>query len=350
MHTPIVGTLTEPAKPWYRHGTDSPYEEEFLRLVTSDAPLARRLGALTRFWHLTGSSSQLKQWDALAAIASVDLAVARMLEPHLDALTILAEAGAGEPAPESTWGVFAAEVPTSRVDAVPVPDGVLSLTGEKAWCSLAGELTNAIVTVRLGEERQAVAVDLTHPSVRPLPVDWPARGLNEIPSGAIVFAGTPATPIGPPGWYLQRPGFAWGGIRVAACWYGGALGLARNAAHRHFARPGASPLGAMTLGQIDTEITTIRSVLAHAARLAAGGDVDGRDDSWTQALRVRTIVHRSVQRIQSLSRELAGPAALTGDAEFAKADADLTVYISQHHGPRDEASLGEAIIADAARS
>ncbi|MBR7502934.1 acyl-CoA dehydrogenase, partial [Mycobacterium tuberculosis] len=108
----------------------------------------------------------------------------------------------------------------------------LVLYGEKAWCSLATELTHAIVSVRLGEARQTVAVDLTGPGVHPAEADWPALGLAEIPSGPIVFDGARATEVGPPEWYLQRPGFAWGGIRVAACWFGGALGLARNAAQR----------------------------------------------------------------------------------------------------------------------
>ncbi|MFF8895531.1 acyl-CoA dehydrogenase family protein [Brevibacterium casei] len=347
MHTPLVRALTELTKPWYRPGTDSPHEDEFLKLVTSTAPLATRLAALQGFWNLTGTSSALKQWDALTAIASADVAVARMLEPHIDALGILAEAGHPTPGPESSWGVFAAEIPGRVVTATPAADGTLVLYGEKAWCSLATELTHAIVSVRLGEARQTVAVDLTGPGVRPAEADWPALGLAEIPSGPIVFDGARATEVGPPEWYLQRPGFAWGGIRVAACWFGGALGLARNAAQRHFGRPQPSPLGAMTLGQIDTEITAARTVLAHAAQLAGSGDIDSHDDSWTQALRVRTIVYRACQRIQELSRELAGPAALTGDREFAKADADLTVYLSQHHGPRDEASLGEAIVADA---
>ena len=34
-----------------------------------------------------------------------------------------------------------------------------------------------------------------------------------------------AAPVGGPGWYLARPGFAWGAIGVAACWHGGARGL-----------------------------------------------------------------------------------------------------------------------------
>jgi hypothetical protein len=34
-----------------------------------------------------------------------------------------------------------------------------------------------------------------------------------------------AQAVGPAGWYLARPGFAWGGIGVAACWHGSARGL-----------------------------------------------------------------------------------------------------------------------------
>src|SRR5438094_6753566 len=83
------------------------------------------------------SGRTLLRWQVLAAAAEGGLTAARVLEAHSDALAILAEAG--EPIAEGTWGVFAAEAPGARLDAVADGPGV-RLTGTKPWCSLGGDL------------------------------------------------------------------------------------------------------------------------------------------------------------------------------------------------------------------
>ncbi|GAA1847239.1 hypothetical protein [Brevibacterium marinum] len=334
--------ITSPLEPWW----DVPDSRDNLtKLVTSNAPTVDKITALARFLQLTGQSSQSDQWEKLLQIAAIDIGVARMLEPHVDALGILAEAGHEAPDPHSAWGVYAADLPTHHVTAT--EDGAQTvLIGEKAWCSLATELSHAIVIAGDSHGNRACAVNLRDPRVRPQTSAWPSLGLKEIPSGSVAFDRALATSVGPPNWYLDRPSFAWGGIRVAACWFGGALGMARSAAQVHLRRTGASPMGEMQLGQLDAEVFAVRTVLSQAATAADGDEKFLRAQAWRLALRVRNTVYRSVQRIQLLSRELAGPAALTGDAAFAKADADLTVYLTQHHGPRDEAALGENICAE----
>lgn len=331
--------LTSPLTPWYEPPHASAHHGELTQIVTGNVATTTKIADLQRALHLHGSSSQLQQWEALTQVAAIDVAVARMLEPHLDALGLLAEAGAESPVRDSTWGVYAAEHPDNVVTVDDAPGGPV-INGRKAWCSLASELSHAIVIAHYGEHRQACAVELRVPQVDTEPGAWPSRGLQEIPSGSITFDQAPVELVGPVDWYLDRPTFAWGGIRVAACWFGGALGQARRAAWRHLERPNSSPIAAMTMGQLDAEIFTARTVLAQAATAADGEAQYTRDQAWSLALRVRNIIYRVVQRIQHLSRELAGPAALTGEAAFAKADADLTVYLSQHHGPRDEAALG----------
>ncbi|WP_166822537.1 hypothetical protein [Brevibacterium limosum] len=334
--------ITSPLDPW-RDVPDS--RSNLTKLVTSNAPTVDKITALACFLQLTGQTSQTDQWERLLEIAAIDIGVARMLEPHVDALGILAEAGHDAPDPHSAWGVYAADLPTHRVTVTEDGDQTL-LIGEKAWCSLATELSHAIVIADGSDGNRACAVNLRHPRVKPETGGWPSLGLKEIPSGSVTFDRAPATSVGPPNWYLDRSSFAWGGIRVAACWFGGALGMARKAGHLHSRRTGASPMGDMQLGQLDAEIFAVRTVLSQVAGAADGDEEFSRAHAWKLALRVRNTVYRSVQRIQLLSRELAGPAALTGDAAFAKADADLTVYLSQHHGPRDEAALGENLCAE----
>ena len=183
----------------------------------------------------TGATADL--WLALATLAAHDVGSARAVEPHLDAVAILDQAReAGEVAlpvrasssGRFTWGVFAAEGPGAALVAEPADPARASwtLSGTKPWCSLAGVLDGALVTAWVGDERRLFAVDLRQSGVEVVPGAWHARGLVEIPSGPVVFDSVPATPVGEPGWYLRRPGFEWGGIAVAACWYGGAVGVA----------------------------------------------------------------------------------------------------------------------------
>ena len=108
----------------------------------------------------TGSTAFL--WSALATVAAADLTVARVLEPHLDAHAILEQAG--ERPGDGTWGVFAAEGPGEPLRATPSGSSYV-LDGRKHWCSLGGVLDHALVSARVGQERQLFAVDLDHPGV-----------------------------------------------------------------------------------------------------------------------------------------------------------------------------------------
>ncbi|MCB4209058.1 acyl-CoA dehydrogenase family protein [Arthrobacter sp. UM1] len=323
--------------------------------------LERVLRAFEAQWGDLSSAKPSRVWTALASTAALDLGAVRMAEPHLDALAILAQArAAGEPSFEppagSTWGVFAAERPDLRLEARPTgpAEGTFagpapfSLSGVKPWCSLGGQLSHAVVTAHTGEGRQAFAVDLRGEGVRAVEDPWPSRGLAEIPSGSLEFSGAPAFPVGGPGWYLERPGFAWGGIGVAACWLGGAVGLARTAARAAERRRKATdfPVTGSLLARLDAVLETARLSLEAGAAVAEGRRENPLPSAWALALRTRNTVFRAVREAQSLAREIAGPAALAGDVRFAKADADLTVYLAQHHGQRDEASLGAQLVEE----
>ena len=173
-----------------------------------------------------------------------------MLEPHLDALSILGRpaspsaanttrrpSSACAPAQGRPGGCSPPSRPGSQLDAVPDGDG-WRLRGTKPWCSLAAHLTHALVTASVeGEGRRLFAVDLRDSRVRPHEGPWFARGLHDVVSAAVDFEDAPAVPVGETGWYLDRPGFAWGGMSVAACWWGAAVGHRRAAA-------GGSPIGA----------------------------------------------------------------------------------------------------------
>jgi alkylation response protein AidB-like acyl-CoA dehydrogenase len=282
-----------------------------------------------------GCGQTARRWAVLSAVAERNLTVARVLEAHSDALAILAESGAEAPA--GTWGVFAAEAPGQALEA-DGQDNRFVLTGTKPWCSLAGYLDFALVTAHTGGDRQLFRVSLRHPSVHPEPpARWVARGLRTVTSAAVHFDRTPAEPVGAPGWYLSRPGFAWGGMGVAACWHGGARGLQATLLRMSAGRTG--DLTDLYAGVVDATLHASSAVLSDAAAAVDAGDAAGPDGE-VLALRVRAVVADAAERtIQQVGHAL-GPAPLAFDEDHARRVADLELYVRQHHGERDLARLG----------
>jgi alkylation response protein AidB-like acyl-CoA dehydrogenase len=285
-----------------------------------------------------GSGQTAARWSVLSAVGERNLTVARVLEAHSDALGILAEAG--EPAPDGTWGVFAAEAAAHRLEARD-GHGQTVLTGVKPWCSIAADLDAAVVTAHAGEGRQLFRVSLRDPSVTvDPPAGWVARGLRTVTSVAVRFDETPARAVGAPGWYLARPGFAWGGMGVAACWHGGALGL-QSSLHRTSAGR-AGELSALHLGIVDAAMYASQAALDCAAALIDAGEAEGAAGEIL-GLRVRAVVADSVERVIRQVAHALGPAPLAFDEDHARRVADLELYVRQHHAERDLARLGNTI-------
>ncbi len=303
---------------------------------------------------LPGSGGTRRRWDILAEVSAVDLTAGRVLEAHLDALAILAEAGLTPDAAalsgigsgvRSTWGVFAAEGPGVRVTATETADG-WRLAGTKPWCSLADQLSHALITAHVPDGRRLFAIALDD-TVRTDPSPWVSRGLAEVPSTPIQLDGTAAIPVGADGWYLQRPGFAWGGMGVAACWYGGAVGLARTVGAQAARKP-PDQIGLMHLGAVDVALFRAGTALSAAAADVDAGRAGGAAGSTLAGL-VRAVVVQTAEEIMERAGHALGPAPLAMDEEHARRVADLTVYVRQHHAERDLAALGTAVLADGPR-
>ncbi|MEJ7831407.1 MAG: acyl-CoA dehydrogenase [Nocardioides sp.] len=292
---------------------------------------------------LPGCGSTLRRWEFLASVGALDLSLARVLEPHLDALAILGEA-AVVPAPQATWGVYAAEGPGTRLEAIQTRRGESwRLTGHKPWCSLAGRVSHALVTAWVGEgARGLFAVDLRDPGVVIEDGAWTPTGLVDIVTTSLVLEGVPALPVGRPGWYLDRAGFGWGGMGVAAVWYGGAVGLAR----RLFTQLGhrePDQIALMHLGVVDAGLGAARAVLASAAAEVDGGRAAGADGAVLAARVRQVVVDASEMVMQSVAHAL-GPAPLSQEPEHARRVADLALYVRQHHAERDQATLGRLVL------
>ena len=230
------GGLLSPA------GQDDP----LVTAVLASAPHGSMLGrdaAATLAWcvevgrhaPIIGEGETKRLWALLATVSRRDVSAARMLEPHLDALSILHQSGTDLLRDKDPWGleqigadgdasrgVYAAESGDTRLEAR-LTDGSWRLRGTKPWCSLAELVSHALITAHVDDShRQLFAVEMGASGVHPRRDEWFARGLPNVVSSPVDFDGVLAVPVGDPDWYLSRPGFAWGGMSVAACWWGAA--------------------------------------------------------------------------------------------------------------------------------
>ncbi|PPF61740.1 acyl-CoA dehydrogenase [Clavibacter michiganensis] len=283
-------------------------------------------------------------FELFRALGRADLTAARVVEAHLDARAILAEAGHEPQA--GGWGVFAAEGPGVRLDAEEV-DGGFRLSGTKPWCSMAQLLDRALVTAHTtAGHRRLFEVDLRAAGVTVRSGEWVALGLQGVPSGSVDFDDVVASPVGADDWYLDRPGFAWGGIGVAACWLGGAEGLARRLlTGAHSANREPDQIALMHLGAVDAGLFAARTALEDASRRIDAGRAEGSEGRMLAA-RVRIVVATVVEDVLRRVAHSLGPAPLALEVEHARRVADLELYVRQHHAERDEASLGRRILAE----
>ena len=291
---------------------------------------------------LPGGGRTGERWAALAELAGEDLSLARLAEGHADALAILAELGAAPPPPGSRWGVWAAQPPGPGLEASQAGGG-WRLDGVKRYCSGARSCTDALVTAAAPDGSRLFAVSTRELS--PDPGSWPAVGMAASDTLDVRFAGIAATPVGEPGGYTGRPGFAHGGAGVAACWYGGARGIGRTLLAAAAGRD-LGPHGLAHLGAVDIALRAAKAVLEVAAGEIDADPGDRENRGWLRALRVRALTEAMAAEVMQRVGRALGAGPLCHDEAHARRVADLTVYLRQHHAERDLAELGALVASD----
>lgn len=288
---------------------------------------------------LPGSGQTLARWRVLAAVAAHDLSLVKLFEGHTDALAILAELGGLPDAPAgSRWGTWCAEPPDARV-MFEAAEGAheLRLNGTKAWCSGAASVTHAVVSGWNTEgEPCLAAVAMDQPGVRVTGEGWHAVGMAASASVDVRFDNARALLIGRPGDYTRRPGFWQGGAGIAACWFGGALGIARRV--RESTGPKADAHRLAHLGAIEVALGAAAALLRESAEWI---DRHPRDNAQRVAMRVRLAVERAAEDVVHHAGRAVGAGPLCREPQFAHAMADLPVFLRQSHAERDLAALGQ---------
>lgn len=283
--------------------------------------------------------------DALMALGRTDIPLARLTEGHVDALRILAEAGAA-PEPESLYGVWASRSGGTGLSGVPSgagpsPQGVWDVRGTLLFASGAGVLDRALVTVWPDED--------THVLLDAAVADWDfetgawrTRAMEHSRSHRVSLDGpVTARRIGADDFYLDRPGFFPGGAGVAAVWTGGAarvLDLLGAWLGARFGELAALPEPhRLRFGHARTELA---AAVALVRQTGAALQAPDQSTSRTAVTLCRAGVGAAVRRLLEEVRTLAGPAGLAFDEDLSRAVDDLALYVAQQSQDGDAGHLG----------
>ena len=290
-------------------------------------------------WPLPGGGKTWERFIALGQVAGDDLSVARLVEAHVDALAICAEAARPEIA-EGALAVWASEGAGSRVEATPVRGGWW-LAGTKQFCSGSAIVDQALVTAHASDGRRLFLLPLHRAGVHVEAAGWATNAFAATATGTVhVAAEVPErAAIGAPDFYLTRPGFWHGAVAVAACWAGGARGLVDRYLMRH-ARDDAHSLA--HLGAMEADCWGMAAVLRRAAGEIDADPVNVGGDAMSRALAVRHLVERACLDVLDRLGRAGGPRPAAFDAWFVQQSADLALYLKQCHGERDLEALGRA--------
>jgi alkylation response protein AidB-like acyl-CoA dehydrogenase len=289
---------------------------------------------------LPGSGDTAGRFRYLEGVAAEDLSVARLLEGHLDALAILAEARRAAPA-DAIMGVWAARSRQHTLVAERSANG-WRLTGRKPYASGGSTLTHALVTAETEDGDRLFLLE-TRDTVEPVADSWKAIGMRESDSPAVeIDAEIDAdAAVGDLGWYTRRAGFWHGAVGVAACWLGGAQAVAAPLGRA------ASPHALVHLGAVDAQLAAAGALLDAAAREIDVAPGLGGAPAERRARRVRAVVEAAAADAMTRVGRALGAGPLCHDAAHAQRVADLTVYLRQSHAEVDLERLGQLVADDA---
>ena len=286
---------------------------------------------------LPGSGRTPERHRRLFEIAREDLSLAKLVEAHFDALSILAEAGR-EPTPDAIYAVWASEIPGQGL----VVGADQTLSGCKPFCS-GGQLVDRALVTLADPKECLLEVELRrHPATVIFDLArWKIDAFRLTQTGGVTFNATPVEAdavIGAPGFYLCRPGFWHGACGPAACWAGGVAGLL------DFARTSKrdDPHTLAHLAAMESNGWALQALLD-----ATGREIDAaphdQPAAHRQALRLRHIVEQlSTDTLRRFARAY-GPHPLTMNEDTARRFSEAEIFLRQCHAERDLEALARAL-------
>ena len=271
--------------------------------------------------------------ETLREVGRVDLCLARLVEGHADAMRILDQAGQARR--DGVYGVWASRSEGTGLRAAEYADG-WSLSGQLRFASGVDLIDRALVTAWVDRDHHLL-FDI---GVEALPVvgaSWAAAGMDASRSFTLGFDAVPtSTVVGPVDFYLDRPGFAVGGLGPAAVWLGGCVQIVDLVADglRGFA---ASSHQLHRLGRMAQAAWTAEAAMS----AAVCANQEPSDDLAEAVAAARTAAVLASDTALAEAPVIVGPAGLTRSARLAHTLADLGVYVRQHHLDAELAAAGQ---------
>ncbi len=303
--------------------SDHPFEvASFLREAREGASLP-----------VPGLGRTTERLRALRERAANNASVGRLFEAHTDAMAILFEASIPPP-PLTALAVWASG-PTSSLTLQ--QDGErCAVNGKRSFCGGASVVDAALVTVDSPDGQRLVLVDLHQPGIRVERGTWKTEAFRHAGIATVHFTDVELRSdafIGPPGWYGSRRGFWYGAVGVAAVWAGIADSLLSwlPTLRRH-----SDDLALVATGSIESSMWAVTALLEQA-----GSQIDGPPDphpvqgAKSIALSCRHNVRLLLDAAMLAFDHEVGPAAIAFHPELGRMRAELSLALSQTHGPRD---------------
>ncbi len=270
--------------------------------------------------------------ELFRALGRGNLALGRLVEAHVNALRLVFRYGdetlchsvAEDVAAGHLVALWVTDPPGSGPHAG--PEG--TITGVKQFCSGAGHVTRAVVTVEdAGVTRLAYVWLDQGVTVRPLPGGL--SGMRAATTGQVSFQGAHAHLFGAPGDYLREPDFSCGAWRTSAATLGGLEALVDQFGQQLRARGRESdPHQQARFGHALIAVETARLWMAQAASRAEDPDADPADTVAYVGLARLAVERACLDVIETVQRSL-GVAALLRVNPVERLCRDLTTYLRQ---------------------
>ncbi len=285
---------------------------------------------------------------AFRALGGANLSVGRLFEGHVNALRLMVRCGDSAQARQAAvealagalFGVWNTDDPAAPLRLGPR----FTLRGAKAFCSGAGNVARALVTVPAADGPQLVLLALA-PGERADLSGWTAPGMRASRSGAMLldgFAVTPGCLVGAPGDYLRQPDFEAGAWRTSAVTLGGLEAMAAAAAAQLVQRGRADdPQQRARIGQVLIAQETAALWLRRTSALAeAEPEPDVVEDVVAYVGLARLAVERAALDAMQLVQRSLGLPGLMPPNPVERIGRDLTIYLRQ---PAPDEVLHEAV-------
>lgn len=287
---------------------------------------------------LSGADLWTASWADLSAglydVGRTDQCLGRLVEGHADALRILDQAGT--PTRPGIYGVWASRSAGTGLKAVQSADGWL-LSGEVRFASGVDLIDRALVPGWVDDQHHLL-FDLDVTDFETDRTGWTTAAMDASRTFSCACSDLPGgRQVGPSNFYLDRPGFAAGGIGPASVWAGGAQ-LLTDAVRVATTPFELSPHQRRRLGVMEHKSWLARAVLDQAVAAMTDSEPSTASAVVTQA---RTAVVEACEQVLDEVARIVGPAGLTQNALIARSHQDLGLYVRQHHLDATFERLGE---------